>query len=156
MLSTGVVGGTGYTGSELLRLLSVHPGVNIELVTSRNEEGRQVAEVHPHLRGLLELDFSAFDARTVADNCDVVFLALPHGTAAGHVEQLWEHDVKIVDLSADYRLPPDVYERVYGKANPFPQEAVYGLPELHPEVAGARLVANPGWWRRQSLTARAA
>jgi N-acetyl-gamma-glutamyl-phosphate reductase len=74
----------------------------------------------------------------------MVFLALPHGTAAGHVELLWEHDVKIVDLSADYRLPPEVYQRVYGKANPFPQEAVYGLPELHPDVAGARLVANPG------------
>jgi len=144
MLSVGVVGGTGYTGSELLRLLCVHPGVQLEIATSRREEGNSVADVHPHLRGLVDMEFSGFDSRAIADSCDIVFLALPHRTAAEHVEQLWEHDVKIVDLSADYRLAPDMYEKVYGKSNPFVKPAVYGLPELHPEVAGARLVANPG------------
>jgi len=144
MLSVGVVGGTGYTGSELLRLLCVHPEVRVVLATSRKEKGRPVADLLPHLRGLVSLEYSEFDARAAADACDLLFLALPHGTAADHVKHLWEHDVKIVDLSADYRLPPDIYAKVYGHANPFPQQATYGLPELRPEVARARLVANPG------------
>ncbi len=148
MLKCGIVGGTGYTGVELLRLLARHPHVDISLVTSRGEAGRPVAELFPNLRGYLDLHFEQPDsARLTA--CDLVFFATPNGTAMKEVPALLDAGVKVIDLAADFRLKdPAVWEAWYGMPHACPElldEAVYGLPELNRDaIAGARLVANPG------------
>ena len=148
MLKCGIVGGTGYTGVELLRLLARHPHVAISLVTSRSEAGRPVAELFPNLRGHLDLHFEQPDPARLAD-CDLVFFATPNGTAMEEVPALLEAGVKVIDLAADFRLKdPAVWEQWYGMPHACPEllaEAVYGLPELNRDaIAGARLVANPG------------
>ena len=148
MLKCGIVGGTGYTGVELLRLLARHPHVDISLVTSRGEAGRPVAELFPNLRGYLDLHFEQPDPARLAD-CDLVFFATPNGTAMKEVPALLDAGVKVVDLAADFRLKdPAVWEQWYGMPHACPEllaEAVYGLPELNRDaIAGARLVANPG------------
>ncbi|MCB1760955.1 MAG: N-acetyl-gamma-glutamyl-phosphate reductase [Gammaproteobacteria bacterium] len=144
----GVVGGTGYTGAELLRLLSVHPSVELGAITSRSEAGRAVADLFPNLRGKLDLSFSRPDeARLHA--CDLVFFATPNGTAMKQVPELLAAGVRVIDLAADFRIKDlDLWERWYGMTHACPQlvaEAVYGLPELNREaIRSARLVANPG------------
>ncbi len=148
MLKCGIVGGTGYTGVELLRLLARHPHVDISLVTSRGEAGRPVAELFPNLRGYLDLHFEAPHPARLAD-CDLVFFATPNGTAMKEVPALLDAGVKVVDLAADFRLKdPAVWEAWYGMPHACPEllgEAVYGLPELNRDaIAEARLVANPG------------
>ena len=148
MLKCGIVGGTGYTGVELLRLLARHPHVDISLVTSRGEAGRPVAELFPNLRGYLDLHFEQPDPARLAD-CDLVFFATPNGTAMKEVPALLDAGVKVIDLAADFRLKdPAVWEQWYGMPHACPEllaEAVYGLPELNRDaIAGARLVANPG------------
>ncbi len=148
MLKCGIVGGTGYTGVELLRLLARHPGVDVSLVTSRGEAGRPVADLFPNLRGHISLDFEAPDPARLAE-CDVVFFATPNGTAMKEVPALLEAGVKVIDLAADFRLKdPAVWEQWYGMPHACPElldEAVYGLPELNREsIRSARLVANPG------------
>ena len=148
MLKCGIVGGTGYTGVELLRLLARHPHVDISLVTSRGEAGRPVAELFPNLRGYLGLHFEQPDPARLAD-CDLVFFATPNGTAMKEVPALLDAGVKVIDLAADFRLKdPAVWEQWYGMSHACPEllaEAVYGLPELNRDaIAGARLVANPG------------
>jgi len=148
MLKCGIVGGTGYTGVELLRLLARHPHVDISLVTSRGEAGRPVAELFPNLRGYLDLHFEQPDPARLAD-CDLVFFATPNGTAMKEVPALLDAGVKVIDLAADFRLKdPAVWEQWYGMSHACPEllaEAVYGLPELNRDaIAGARLVANPG------------
>ena len=148
MLKCGIVGGTGYTGVELLRLLARHPHVDISLVTSRGEAGRPVAELFPNLRGYLDLHFEQPDPARLAD-CDLVFFATPNGTAMKEVPALLDAGVKVIDLAADFRLKdPAVWEQRYGMSHACPEllaEAVYGLPELNRDaIAGARLVANPG------------
>ena len=141
MIRVGIIGGSGYTGSELLRLLVHHPKAEVVVVTSRALEGVLVADVHRHLKGFYDLRFANIDAKAVARQADVVFLAVPHGAAMGIVPDLVDA-VKVVDLSADYRLGA-AYEAVYGPHTDL-RDAVYGLPELHPEVAHAQLCANPG------------
>ncbi len=141
MIRVGIIGGSGYTGSELLRLLVQHPEAEVVVVTSRALEGVAVSDAHRHLKGFYDLRFLNVDPKTVAQRTDVVFLAVPHGAAMGLVPDLIDA-VKVIDLSADYRLGAE-YEKVYGPHTD-PREAVYGLPELHPEVAHARLCANPG------------
>jgi len=148
MNKIGIVGGTGYTGSELLRLLVKHPRVEVACITSRSEAGTQVAEMFPSLRGHLDLPFVAPDPAQLA-SCDLVFFATPNGTAMGLVPQLLESGLKVVDLAADFRLrDSSQWQHWYGMAHACPdllQEAVYGLPELNSEaVRNARLVANPG------------
>lgn len=148
MIKAGVVGATGYTGVELMRLIAHHPQVRLDVVTSRTESGKPVSEFFPSLRGIIDLvyrepDISALEA------CDVVFFATPNGTAMQSVPALLEKGVRIIDLSADFRLKNvDEWEKWYGQKHYCPQllaEAVYGLPEINRDkIKQARLLANPG------------
>jgi N-acetyl-gamma-glutamyl-phosphate reductase len=148
MLKAGIVGGTGYTGVELLRLLSQHPHVELRAITSRKEAGTPVSAMFPSLRGRVELAFSAPTAEALR-GCDVVFFATPNGVAMGEARALLDGGARIVDLSADFRIK-DVaeWEQWYKMKHAAPEligDAVYGLPEVHRErIRGARLVANPG------------
>lgn len=148
MIRAGVIGGTGYTGVELVRLLSRHPEVELAVVTSRAERGKSVPAVFPSLRGVTGLTFSDPEASALSD-CDVVFFATPNGTAMHHAPDLLEDGVKVIDLSADYRLKDkDEWKLWYGREHASPgylDKAVYGLPEVNRErIGSAQLVANPG------------
>src|SRR3954470_19058562 len=148
MIKVGIVGGTGYTGVELLRLLAVHPEVQLTAITSRKEDGLPVADMFPSLRGRVDLAFSAPDKGDLKQ-CDVVFFATPHGVAMAQAPELLAAGVKVIDLAADFRLQDTaVFERWYGMPHGQPEllkEAVYGLPELNRQaLQGARLVGNPG------------
>jgi N-acetyl-gamma-glutamyl-phosphate reductase len=148
MIKAGIVGGTGYTGVELLRLLAQHPQVELKAITSRKEAGASVARLFPSLRRRVELAFSEPGARALA-GCDVVFFATPNGVAMGEARAVLEGGARIVDLSADFRIK-DVaeWERWYKTKHAAPElvrDAVYGLPEMNREqVRRAKLVANPG------------
>ncbi|MFZ2070108.1 MAG: N-acetyl-gamma-glutamyl-phosphate reductase [Halobacteriota archaeon] len=146
MIKVGIIGGTGYTGIELVRLLLMHPEAEISVVTSRRYKGEKVCDVYPHLLPFIECEYEDVDTREIADRSDIVFVAVPHGTAMEYVPELMERGAKVIDLSADYRLKREEYERVYNRKHKDKEEreAVYGLTELHPEVAEAHLVANPG------------
>jgi len=148
MLAVGVVGGTGYTGAELLRLLVVHPQVNLKCVTSRSESGRTVAELFPNLRGFTDICFTEPDVATLAE-CDVVFFATPNGTAMKMVPELVNRSVRVIDLAADFRLQDaEVWKQWYGMDHACVDvlaEAVYGLPEINRNIIkSAKVVANPG------------
>lgn len=148
MAQVGIVGGTGYTGVELLRLLARHPDVDIKVITSRGNAGSRVDEMFPSLRGRLDLAFSEPELETLAA-CDLVFFATPNGTAMQMVPALLEAGARVVDLGADFRLKDlATWSEWYGMEHACPaqvEEAVYGLPELHRDaIRGARLVANPG------------
>jgi N-acetyl-gamma-glutamyl-phosphate reductase len=143
-MDIGIIGGSGYTGGELLRLLAGHPDANITAVTSRSREGQKVSDTHSHLRKICDLDFEELSAEDVASRSDIVFTALPHGTAMQVVPALLDAGVKVIDLSADYRLETEVFEKVYKIKHTDPRCAVYGIPELHPEVAEQSFIANPG------------
>ena len=148
MMKVGIVGGTGDTGVELLRLLAMHPQVQLQAITSRSEAGRPVSEIYGSLRGHVDLAFSEPDLETLAA-CDLVFFATPNGTAMQMVPELLKAGVKVIDLAADFRLrDPALWEQWYGMPHACEDllaEAVFGLPELHREaIRGARLVANPG------------
>ncbi len=148
MIGIGIVGATGYTGVELLRLLLAHPRAEIKAVTSRGDAGTPVARMFPSLRGVLDLDFVAPELEALSE-CDVVFFATPHGVAHALAGPLLERGVRVIDLSADFRIrDPEVWAHWYGQAHGAPQwlgEAVYGLPELNRErIRVARLLAVPG------------
>lgn len=148
MIKTGIVGGTGYTGVELLRILAVHPEVEVKCITSRSEAGMPVADMYPNLRGHFDLAFSEPDPAVLAE-CDLVFFATPHGVAMRMVPELMAAGVRVVDLSADFRIKDlDVWAQWYGMAHDTPEwvaKAVYGLPEVvRDEIRQAQLVANPG------------
>jgi N-acetyl-gamma-glutamyl-phosphate reductase len=148
MIRAGIVGGTGYTGVELLRILALHPEVEVSVVTSRSDVGSRVDALYPSLRGAIDTVFSAPDVETLSV-CDLVFFATPNGTAMLMAQQLLAHGVKIIDLSADFRLKDALeWQHWYGMEHACPTliaEAVYGLPETHREsIKTARLVANPG------------
>ena len=148
MIKVGVVGGTGYTGVELLRLLAAHPDVQLSVITSRSEAGRAVSDLFPNLRGSVDLEFSAPDAGQLAA-CDLVYFATPNGTAMTMAPQLLEAGVRVIDLAADFRLrQPQAWEQWYGMAHACPEllgQAVYGLTEINRDaIASAQLVANPG------------
>lgn len=148
MVRVGIVGGTGYTGVELLRLLALHEDAEVVAITSRTDRGKRVDELFPNLRGHYDLAFSEPDVRQLAA-CDLVFFATPHNVAMNLVPELLAAGARIVDLSADYRLrDAALWSRWYGESHASPEllsEAVYGLPELHREkIAAARLVACPG------------
>ena len=148
MISVAIVGGTGYTGVELLRLLAAHPRVDLRIITSRGEAGGRVDTLFPNLRGHVDLAFSTPDDGALAA-CDVVFFATPHNVAMRSVPALLEAGTRVVDLSADFRLrDPALWAQWYGEPHSRPDllaDAVYGLPEQHRDaLAGARLVACPG------------
>jgi len=148
MIKVGIVGGTGYTGVELLRLLAAHPEVQLTSITSRKEDGLPVADMFPSLRGHIALRFSSPEKATLTD-CDVVFFATPHGVAMAQAPELVAAGVKIIDLAADFRIQ-DVaqFEQWYGIPHTCPEllsEAVYGLPELNrTAIKSARIIGNPG------------
>ena len=148
MIKVGIVGGTGYTGVELLRLLALHPQVELRTITSRADAGEPVSQMFPSLRGLVDLCFVHPDEAHL-DQCDLVFFATPNGIAMHQARALLEAGVKVIDLAADFRIK-DVaeWEKWYGMSHACPDliaEAVYGLPEINREqIRTARLVANPG------------
>ncbi len=148
MIKVGVVGGTGYTGVELLRLLVKHPDVILTAVTSRSDAGMLVSEMFPNLRGHVDLPFSEPDLAVLA-SCDVVFFATPNGVAMTMVPMLLAAGVKVIDLAADFRIKDvSLWSEWYGMPHACPElvdEAVYGLPEINREnIRKARLIANPG------------
>jgi N-acetyl-gamma-glutamyl-phosphate reductase len=148
MIRVGIVGGTGYTGVELLRILALHPKVEIGVVTSRSDAGLRVDSLYPSLRGAVDAVFSAPDVDSLT-GCDVVFFATPNGTAMLMAEQLLKLGVKIIDLSADFRLKDaESWRHWYGMAHACPDlldEAVYGLPEVNRDaIKKSRLIACPG------------
>ena len=148
-MKIGIIGGSGYVGGELLRLLLLHPQAEVTMVTSRQLAGEYVFNSHPNLRGLTQLKFVPMDVAELEKNCDLVFTATPHGGSVNLVPKLLEAGLKVIDMSADFRLrDPDAYEKWYGWKHANPEtlkEAVYGLPELHrQEIKNARLIACPG------------
>lgn len=148
MINVGVVGGTGYTGVELLRILVQHPEVSIQAITSRKEVGMSVADLFPSLRGRIDLEFSD-PSHCVLNQCDIVFFATPNGIAMHQVRALLNAGVKVVDLAADFRIK-DVaeWENWYGMTHACPdlvEKAVYGLPEINRDkIKSSQLIANPG------------
>ena len=148
MIKAGIVGGTGYTGVELLRLLARHPEAEITSITSRKEAGLAVSEMFPSLRGSIDLAFSDPQQATL-DRCDIVFFATPNGVSMEQADDLLGRGVRVIDLAADFRIK-DVaeWEKWYGITHAAPAlvaEAVYGLPEVNRDkIRSARLVANPG------------
>ena len=148
MIKVGIVGGTGYTGVELMRLLARHPGVRMEVITSRSEAGKPVAELFPNLRSIVDLDFTAPALDSYRD-CDLVFFATPNTTAMSQAEELLASGIRVIDLAADFRIKHiPTWEHWYGATHACPalvEDAVYGLPELNrAAIRNARLVANPG------------
>lgn len=149
MLKVGIIGGTGYTGVELLRLIASHPEAKVVTITSRSEEGVHITDMYPNLRGHYDdLTFSVPDIKTLAA-CDVVFFATPHGVAHSLAAELLDAGTRIIDLSADFRLKDaEEWAQWYGQAHGAPEllkEAVYGLPEINREaIKQARLIAVPG------------
>jgi N-acetyl-gamma-glutamyl-phosphate reductase len=148
MIKIGIVGGTGYTGVELLRLLAQHPQANVHAITSRKDAGTKVADMFASLRGRYDLAFTD-PAQTDLKSCDIVFFATPHGVAMAQARELVSAGVKIIDLAADFRLAdPAEFERWYKMPHAcvdLLEEAVYGIPEINREkIRKARIVGNPG------------
>jgi N-acetyl-gamma-glutamyl-phosphate reductase len=148
MIRIGIVGGTGYTGVELLRLLAQHPDAEVVTITSRAEAGRRLDELFPNLRGYYELAFAEPDVDLLAA-CDIVFFATPHNVAMNLAPELLDRGTRVIDLSADFRIrDAALWSRWYGEAHACPEllaEAVYGLPEVNrTRIAQASLVACPG------------
>jgi len=148
VIKVGVIGGTGYTGAELLRLLTGHPNVEIAAVTSRSNQGELVSDIYPNLRGIVDVPFVTPELNNLS-GCDVVFFATPHGVAQSSVPGFLEAGIKVIDLSADFRLrDQSVWEKWYGQphqASGLLSRAVYGLPEVNREaIVGADLVACAG------------
>ncbi|MDP3088441.1 MAG: N-acetyl-gamma-glutamyl-phosphate reductase [Methylotenera sp.] len=147
-IKVGIVGGTGYTGVELLRLLSIHPNAELTAITSRGEAGLPVSDMFPSLRAYVDLKFTD-PAQSNLTECDVVFFATPHGVAMSQVQELLDANVKVIDLAADFRLQDtDVFEKWYKMPHSCPtvlREAVYGIPELFREqIKSAKVIGNPG------------
>jgi N-acetyl-gamma-glutamyl-phosphate reductase len=148
MIKVGIVGGTGYTGVELLRLLAQHPDVELKVITSRGDAGTAVSDMFPSLRGRVGLKFED-PAKADLKSCDIVFFATPNGIAMQQAPALLESGVRVVDLAADFRIRDIVeWEKWYGMQHACPEwvaKAVYGLPEMNrAAIRDARLVANPG------------
>lgn len=148
-IKVGIVGGTGYTGVELLRILSQHPQVELSAITSRSEEGVAVADMYPSLRGKVDLRFVAPNNASLTD-CDVVFFATPHGVAMSQAQELLDAGVKVIDLAADFRLQDlEAFEKWYKMPHSCPDilknDSAYGLVEINREkIKEAKLIGNPG------------
>lgn len=157
-MKVGVVGASGYVGGELLRLLVTHPKIEVSMVTSRQKAGEYVHRVHPSLKGFIDITFSPMDMDKLSSTCDIVFTAVPHGKANKIVKNLYDRGMKVIDLSADFRLKnPKDYPKWYGWEHPFPEmlsKSVYGVPEFHrEEIKKAQLVSCPGCMAVTSLLA---
>ncbi|MCO6491034.1 MAG: N-acetyl-gamma-glutamyl-phosphate reductase [Phaeodactylibacter sp.] len=155
MIKTGIVGATGYTGSELVRLLYNHPEADIRMITSESRKGERFSDVHPHFQGLADHELQPA-YRILEEDLDIVFMALPHGVSMEYVEKYEGANFRMIDLSGDFRLSgPDVYASWYSKKHSYPQgfkKTVYGLPELHREaIRRSRLVANPGCYPTSAI-----
>jgi N-acetyl-gamma-glutamyl-phosphate reductase len=158
-IRVGIVGATGYTGSELVRLLLHHPDATIQLVTSRSHVGKRFSDIHPQFREIFDERLESTEA-VRGRNLDVVFLALPHGTSMDFVADYGTEEFRIIDLSGDFRLSdPDVYRKWYKKTHRAQEDlerAVFGLPELfRHQIRKARLVANPGCYPTSAILALA-
>ncbi len=148
-MRVGIFGASGYVGGELLRLLLAHPKVEVTAATSNTYAGEYIYRVHPNLRGQTKLKFIKSEPDKVSDLCDILFVATPHGVSSSFIPQLIDSDLKIIDMSADFRLKnPSDYIKWYGWEHSNPdllRKAVYGLPELHrDEIKQAKLIAVPG------------
>lgn len=147
-IKIGIIGGTGYTGVELLRLLVNHPNADVMLITSRSEAGRKVSDLFPSLRGFTDIEFTQPNPSSF-NSCDLVFSATPNGIAMTHARELLDKGVKLIDLAADFRIKDvAVWEQWYGMSHACPdliEKAVYGLPELNRvAIKNADIIANPG------------
>jgi N-acetyl-gamma-glutamyl-phosphate reductase len=157
MTKVAILGGSGYTALELIKILLRHPGVEIVAVTSRQSDTPRLAELHPSLTGRIELRCEPFDApRLAAAGVQCVFSCLPHGASMSSVPSLLQRGIRVIDLSADYRLhDPNVYAQWYGASHEdlaHLAQAVYGLPELYgDDIAAAQLVANPGCYPQTGI-----
>lgn len=146
MINIGVVGATGYTGLELVKILINHPKFHLAYIAN-SEGGTTIDKLHPSLRGVCDYDVQKADVEVMAKKCELIFLALPHKTAMAYVKPLIKLGLKVVDLSADYRLTQEVYEEFYVSHTDIDNlsHVVYGLPEMfRHELKSAKLVANPG------------
>lgn len=160
MIKVGILGATGYAGIEVVRLLISHPEVQITRIISQSFVGKRVSDVYPNLKGVCDLECSALDEDDIADNCDLVFTALPHGASKTVIPSLFRKGLKIIDLSGDFRYnDPEVYEKWYDEPHSAPEvlaESVYGLCELHrDEIKKHTLVGNPGCYTTCSIMALA-
>jgi N-acetyl-gamma-glutamyl-phosphate reductase len=158
-VKAAIAGASGYTGSELARLLLAHPDVEIDIITSETHEGRPFSALHPQFRGLLDMPLKPAEAISERD-VNVIFLALPHGVSMEFAEKWAQHPARIVDFSGDFRLSSAAhYAKWYKREHTWPGglgHAVYGLPEIHADaIAKARLVANPGCYPTASILALA-
>jgi N-acetyl-gamma-glutamyl-phosphate reductase len=154
----GIVGATGYVGMELVRILAAHPGVQLAALVSHSHAGKLMSDIYPSFARIVDLPLQALDHDQLAENCDLVITALPHGVSAAVVPELLARGLRVLDHSGDFRYrSAAVYEEAYGLKHPRPEllkEAVYGLPELYRrEICRARLVANPGCYPTCSLLA---
>ncbi len=158
MIKAGVVGASGYTGAELMRILWGHPGREVAVTTAASYAGTRIASLYPSLEGYYDGDFSEFSAGEVAATCDVAFVALPHGESMPVVRELLDGGLKVVDLSADFRFDSvETYEGTYGVEHSCPglcEAASYGLPEAYRDrIADSSLVAVPGCYPTAALLA---
>jgi len=159
-MKIGIIGGSGYTGGELLRLLLLHPNVEVTAVVSRTHAGSYVFKSHPNLRKQTMLKFMPLDLSKLKKNCDLVFTATPHGATLNLVSNLLETGIKVIDMSADFRLKTaSDYEKWYGWKHSKPEllkDSVYGLPELHREqIRSSHLIACPGCMATAAILALA-
>lgn len=155
-MRVGIIGGSGYAGGELVRLLLRHPQAEVTAVTSQRYAGEYIYTVHPNLRGYTQLKFTPVNHEVLAANCDTIFLATPHGASKDFAQDLLDRGVKLIDLSADFRLrDSSMYPEWYGWSHPHPEllgKAVYGIPELHRgEMRGAGLIACAGCMATTSI-----
>lgn len=156
MIQVGIIGASGYTAVEAIKLLLRHPQASVSVTTSRQGAGGSITDLHPQLTGRLNCIVEDLGPSQIADRCDVAFCCLPHGTSAQFVMQLQDAGVKTIDLSADYRLSSaELYQRWYGEEHPDPRrlgQVPYGLPELFIEQLGeAPLIANPGCYPTSAI-----
>ncbi|QDT10888.1 N-acetyl-gamma-glutamyl-phosphate reductase [Planctomycetes bacterium K23_9] len=155
-IRVGIVGATGYTGLEAIRLLLSHPQAEVVVATSRADAGKPIAEVHPMLAGRLDLELTQLDASKIAQTCDVVMCCLPHGASAQTVKELVQHGTRVIDFSADFRLSNvPLYEKWYGVTHPWPErvgKTAYGMPEFfRDQIQDADVVANPGCYPTSAI-----
>jgi N-acetyl-gamma-glutamyl-phosphate/LysW-gamma-L-alpha-aminoadipyl-6-phosphate reductase len=149
VINVGVIAASGYTGGELVRLLSSHPMISLNYITSRRLISKYFHSIYPNLRNISDLKFEEYNIDKAKEKCDVLFMATPHGTSQDMVPELIESDLKVIDLSADFRIKDkEVYKQYYKKDHSHPEmfeQAVYGLPELHrDEIKKTKLVAVAG------------
>lgn len=155
-IRVGILGATGYTAAESIRLLLTHPQVTITVATSRQAAGQSLAAVHPQFAGRLELPISELDSGEIAERCDVVFSCLPHGASAATVREVRQAGPRVIDFSADFRFDQlGLYQQWYGGEHPWPEQlgkVPYGLPELFADqLATAGLIANPGCYPTSAI-----